>query len=353
MSSLFGKDLICTQDWEVEELLYILNTALQMKSDRFNKRWTSLFQNKNFLMLFYSPSVRTHLSFVAAASDLGGHAQYMEPRMGRFKTKDAAGEIIEDLANVMSGYMAGIGIRIMETAVNYYGSGNDLIKEFAYYANVPVINMADDKFHPCQALSDVMGWAEEFSANTMTEFNPAILRGKKLLLTWGRGALARSWNSPQETLLLASRLGMEVTLARPDGYDLDENVYQTIRNNCEHHQQKFEIINNSSEGYDDADVVYSRNWISPDAYHHDQLDKQKEIDKAMSSMYKDWVVTNEKMLKTRNALFSHPMPVDRDNEIENSALDSRKSVIYNIAKNRLHIQKAVIAHTMTDLCYNF
>ena len=143
-------------------------------------------------MLFYSPSVRTHLSFIAAATELGGHAQYMEPKsMAGLKSKNRSGETIEDAAKVMSQFMAGIGIRVMENDVTYYGEGNALIREYAKYASVPIINMADDTCHPCQSLADIMGWTEWFSkGSNKVDFN--VLKGKKLLLTWGHGTLARS-----------------------------------------------------------------------------------------------------------------------------------------------------------------
>ena len=293
--------------------------------------------------MFFSPSVRTHLSFVATATELGGHAQYMEPAMARFKSKHLPGETIEDAAKVISGYMSGIGIRIMEGAVSSYGEGHKIIREYAKYADVPVINMADDTCHPCQAMADVMAWAEHFSGGVeKVDFDQ--LRGKKLLLTWGKGALARSWNSPQASLLLASRLGMEVMLARPDGYDLDADVYEQVRNNCSENEAEFKIINDPVSGYEDAHVVYSRHWLSPIAYRKNKFHRQNEIEKALS--YVDWITTAEKMKKTDNAIFTHPMPVDRGHEVENEVASGKDSVIYTVAKNRLHIQKSVFAHTM-------
>ena len=105
-------------------------------------------------------------------------------------------------------------------------------------------------------------------------FDIKSLKGKKLLLTWGRGALARSWNSPQASLLLASRLGMNIEIARPDGYDMDENIYKQVANNCSHNGGKFSVTNHPELGYHGANVVYSRNWISPKAYKKNKFNKQ-------------------------------------------------------------------------------
>lgn len=340
---LFGKDLICTQDWSIDELNQILRTAQAMKLYRNDPRWQNLFYQKNFLMLFYSPSIRTHLSFVAAATQLGGHAQYLCPTTAKLKSQKCAGETIEDVANVMGEYMAGIGIRMMEDAVSYYGQGNDLIREYAKYAKVPVINMADDVCHPCQAIADVMGWAEHFSGG-LERMDMSQLKGKTLLLTWGSGTLARSWNSPQASIMLASRYGMNVRIARPDGYDMDENVYQTVRDNCARHDSRFEVTNDPVQSYEGADVVYSRHWVSPDAYDNQIFNMQSEIDRALQ--LKHWITTVDKMRKTNNAIFTHPMPIDRGFEVEDEVASGPQSVVYNVAANRLHVQKSVLAHIM-------
>jgi ornithine carbamoyltransferase len=344
---LYGKDLICTQDWSQDELITILNTAIAMKRDRFNAKWANLFHHKNFLMLFYSPSVRTHLSFTAAATELGGHAQYLAPTsMARLKSKSSGGEIIEDAANVISKFMTGIGIRIMEGSLSYYGEGHALIREYAKYASIPVINMADDVCHPCQSLADIMGWAEWFSGGLDdVDFN--VLKGKKLLLTWGRGTLARSWNSPQGNLLLASRFGMNITVARPEGYDMDPQCYHEIKKNCAANGATFDIIEDPVKGYDNAHVVYSRNWISPHAYQEGHFNKDAEIKKAMT--YVDWITTEKKMRQTDQAIFTHPMPVDRGYEVEDAVASSPHSIIYNVASNRLPVQKSVMAHIMGTL----
>lgn len=341
--NLFGKSLICTQDWSVEELNAILTTAIAMKRNRDDPRWRNSFLRKNFLMLFYSPSVRTHLSFVAAATDLGGHAEYLSPSTAKLKSRLSAGESIEDVANVVSQYMSGIGIRIMEDAVSSYGEGHNLIREYASHAKIPVINMADDVCHPCQALADIMGWAEHFTTRGK-EVDTGVLRGKTLLLTWAKGELTRSWNSPQASMILASRYGMNIKLARPDGYDMDKEVYSTVEKNCLSQGASFDIIDDPKSGYEGSHVVYSRHWVSPEAYKGNKFNRDKETESALK--YPDWTVTEEKMKRTKGAIFTHPMPIDRGNEVVDSVASGPKSVIYNVASNRLHVQKSIIVHTM-------
>ena len=340
---LYGKDLICTQDWAKEALMATLELAAQMKRDRFSPRWTRLLEHKTFLMFFYNPSVRTRLSFEAAATELGGHAQFMTPSAGRFKTQQQAGETIEDAAQVMARYVAGIGIRILEDKVPYYGAGDEMLLEYARWADVPVINMADDRFHPCQGLADVMGWAEWYGDGPGRP-NFDNLKGKNFLLTWASGALARSWCSVQEALLIASRFGMNVTVARPDGYDLDGKVYEWSKENCAAHSMNFQVMDDPDAGYDGAHIVYSRNWVTPEAYGDGVFQKQAEIEKAMR--IPGWTTTPERMARTENAIFTHPMPVDRGSEVTDEVASGPRSAIYDVAENRLHVQKAVMALTM-------
>jgi len=341
--SLQGKDILCTQEWSLEELRTALDLAAAMKRDRFSDRWTSILKHKTFLMFFYNPSVRTRLSFEAAATELGGHAQFMTPSAGRFKTDKQAGETIEDAAQVMARYVAGIGIRILEDKVPYYGAGDEMLREYAEWSDVPIFNMADDRFHPCQGLADVMGWAEWFGGGPGWPDYHA-LRGKEFLLTWGSGALARSWCSVQEALLIASRVGMNVTVARPEGYDLDPEVYAWSQQNCADNGMDFRVTDDQTEGYRGAHVVYSRNWVTPDAYQDGVLQKQVEIEKAMA--FQGWTTTAEKMALTNNGIFTHPMPVDRGSEVTDEVASGPRSAVYDIAENRLHVQKALMALTM-------
>jgi N-acetylornithine carbamoyltransferase len=255
----------------------------------------------------------------------------------RLKTKSGAGETVEDAALVMSRYACGLGIRILEDRIEAYGQGDELIRQYAEHATIPVINMADDKYHPCQGLADVMGLRQALGSDD--------LRGKKLLQIWGHGALARSWCSIQESLLINSRFGMDITLAYPRGYDLDPEVIDQVRANCAAAGATFEILQDSQAGYQGADVVYSRNWMSPKAYEGG-FNKGREVEKALQ--YRDWVCTPARMSMTNNALFIHPLPGDRGHEVTDDVASGSRSIIYDVAENRLHVQKAIMALTMGE-----
>ncbi|MCD6310030.1 MAG: ornithine carbamoyltransferase, partial [Candidatus Eremiobacteraeota bacterium] len=248
-----------------------------------------------------------------------------------------AGETIEDVARVMSRYAAGLGIRILEDKITRYGEGDEYIREYAKYADIPVISMAHDKYHPCQGLADIMGMQEHMGD----------LKGKTCLVYWGHGALARSWCSVQEALLLYPRYGMNIVLAYPEGYDLDPEVIRKSKEFCEQNNTSFSITHDPVESYRGVDIVYSRNWMSPSAYHDGKFHKEEEIQKSMK--HTDWICDEEKMKLTNNGLFIHPMPVDRTHEVTDGVCSGPRSIIYDVAENRLHVQKAIMAITMGDI----
>jgi len=336
-SRYYGRDFITTADWEKADLDRILRLAREMREKRYEEPFTSLLKYRSFFMFFFNPSVRTRQSFEAAATELGGHAQYLEPKSMRLKTKKSAGETVEDAAKVMSRYAVGLGIRILEGAIERYGDGDALLLEYARWADIPVLNMADDKFHPFQGLADIMAIEDHLEE----------LRGKTVLLTWAHGALARSWCSVQEHLLIAAKYGLNIRLAYPEGYDLDPQVIDTVKKYTSENGAEFEITHDPVKSYEGVHIVYSRNWMSPQAYEGGVFNKEKEIEKALT--YKDWITTAEKMKKTDNAYFVHPMPVDRGHEVEDEVASGPRSLIYEIAENRLHVQKAAMALLMSDL----
>jgi N-acetylornithine carbamoyltransferase len=344
---LFGKDLITTQDWRKEELDAALALAAKMKRDRWNPQFTSLLQHKTFFMFFYNPSVRTRQSFECAATELGGHAQFLEPKAMRLKTATSAGETVEDAARVMDRYAAGLGIRMLEDKVSAYGEGDDLIREYASWASMPVCSMAHDKYHPFQGQADIMGWAEWYGKGPGMGLDMNVLKGKKLLVAWGHGALARSWCSVQEALLIGSRYGMDVTLAHPQGYTLDPQVVAWTKENCKSNGAKFEETTDARDGYVGAHIVYSRNWMSPQAYKDGEFLKAQEVERALK--LKEWICDADKMSLSDNAIFTHPMPIDRGFEVTDEVASGPRSCIYDVAENRLHVQKAVMALTMANL----
>jgi ornithine carbamoyltransferase len=331
--NLKGRDLITTQDWSVDELEAVLDLAVRMKASRYSDEDARILRHRTFMMMFYNSSLRTRQSFEAAASELGGHAQFLEPSKLRIQTKTSSGEVLKDTAGVMSRYACGIGVRILEDSVEAYGDGDSFLREFAELASVPIVSMAHDKYHPCQGLADVMGMRQRLGDT----------RGKTLLQVWGYSPMVRSWSSVQESILINSRLGMNVRMAYPKGFDLDPEVVAMAKANCEAAGTAFEITHDQEAAYDGVDVVYSRHWMHPDRYKIG-----REGDQKLALEHRDWRTTMERMRRTNGAVFTHPMPVDRGNEVDDDVCDSDRSILYDVAENRLHVQKAIMALTMSD-----
>jgi N-acetylornithine carbamoyltransferase len=136
---------------------------------------------------------------------------------------------------------------------------------------------------------------------------------------------------------------MNIRLAYPAGFDLDPSVIEQTKANCAAAGSSFDVTHDQEEAYEEADVVYSRQWMHPGRY-----DKGREFDVEESKKHSDWRATPERMRRTSNALFIHPMPIDRGNEADDEVCDSDRSIIYDIAENRLHVQKAIMALTMAE-----
>jgi len=321
-----------------------------MKQQPQHVAWRGILEYQSLLMLFHNPSLRTHVSFETAATHLGAKAQYRSAEMDWGKLTKQFNENIKDTANVLSRYVNGISIRILLDAVSHYGAGHQILRDYAAVASVPVFSMADDRFHPCQALADLLCWVESSGQIQNLDESLNALRGKKLLLSWGGGNYIRPWSSVQSQLLLASRLGMNICIARPDGYDLDPEVCGWAREHCKAQGSSLEVIDNPESGYANTHIVLVRNWISTEAYQDGQLQKTREVERSLK--HSNWIVTAEKMRRTDNAIFTNPMPLARGMEATNEVADGPRSMIYEIAENRLHVQKALLALSMGNALAN-
>lgn len=334
---LRGKDLISTKDWSDEDLRLVFDLAAILKQKHYSGQRYHTLEDKEFYMMFFNDSTRTRHSFETAMSQLGGHAEYVRPENMRLTldpVPTGKGESIKDTAKVLSRFGDGIGIRLLASKVKEYGEANRLIEEFAHWADIPVINMMSDLWHPCQAMTDIFTLKEKFGPD---------LRGKKLVVTWAYSPHLRDWASAQETAALAVRSGMDVVIAQPPEYSLSPEAMELAKKYSENGGGKFEMVNDMDEALEGADVVYPRNWITLD-YHK----RGKEDELALAAKYKDWCFTRKRRDElTNNAILMHCMPIDRENEAENDLIDDPEvSILYDEAENRLHVQKAILTATM-------
>ncbi len=334
---LKGKHLIATKDWSDEDLRILFDLTAELKRRYYSGEIVHPLQDKEFYMLFFNDSTRTRHSFETAMTQLGGHAEYVNPgnmRLTLDRNPTGKGESIRDTVEVLSRFGQGVGIRLLASKVGSYGEATRIIEEFAAWARIPVINMMSDFWHPCQSLTDLFTLREKIGPD---------LRGRKLVVTWAYSPHCRDWASSQDTAALAVRLGMNVTVAQPPGYDLSPEAVELMRQYSLDGGGKFEMVNDMDEALRGADVVYPRNWISLDYHKHD---KQEEL--ALSSKFKDWTFTRQRRDKlTNKAVLMHCMPIDRENEATSDLIDDPElSILYDEAENRLHVQKAILTATM-------
>jgi ornithine carbamoyltransferase len=323
---LTKKDLITTQEWSMNDINAVLEWTRYLKEGYYKGERPKLLKDKTFLMLFHSISTRTRISFETAMTELGGHAQFLEAKT----TLLDVGESIKDTAKVMERYAQGIGIRLLEPGV-----GNKAIREYANHVKIPVINMADDRFHPCQGLGDIFTLIEKMGD----------VRNKKFLVTWAYSNNPRSWCSVQSAILIATRFGMDVTLAYPsEHFALEPTVIEWCNNNADESGGTFEISNDLQEAYNSAHVVFPRNWMTAEAF---VIGIERELE--LYKRYRNWMCTPELMKSTDSALFLHSMPVFREEEASSEVVDAPYSVIYDQAENRLHVQKAILSLMMGSM----
>ena len=187
--------------------------------------------------------------------------------------------------------------------------------------------------HPTQAIADIMVMKESVGD----------IRGKKLVAMWAYSPIVRHYTSIQADALIAATYGMDVTIAYPEGYDLDPGMESLIRKESAANSGKFEITHDYKKAVEGADFVFPRTWVSPDYYIH-----TKEEELRIASKYKDWRLTEDLLKLTNNARFIHVMPFDRGNEVDDSVVDGPNSLVYDQAENLLHVRKAFLALTMAD-----
>jgi ornithine carbamoyltransferase len=332
---LKGRSLISELDWTREEYDIAMKLTDQMKGLYYSGKPHPYLEYKTFAMLFFAGSTRTRMSFETAMTQLGGHSQFINPKTLRLSLEDkpGAGETVKDTAKAMSRFCDGIGIRLLDDQIKYYGHGDEVMRKFEEYADVPIINMASDINHPCQSLTDIY---------TMHEKLQGDVKGKKIVVTWAYTPWVRGRCSVQGTALISAMYGMDVVVANPPEFDLDPNVMQQCRDLASHSGGSFEIVHDMDKALDGATVVFPRNWSTGKRY---DIGKEEEL--KLAQKYQDWRYTAERQKKLcAPGYLLQCMPIDRGNEADPEVCDNELSWIYDQAENRLHTQKAILTLTM-------
>ena len=300
MTDVSHRDFLAIPDFTRPELISLFALAEKMRKGEYTAKPLA---GKSLAMIFMKSSTRTRVSFEVGAWQLGGHALFLSPRdvqLGR-------GEPIADTARVLSRYVDGIMIRTF---------AHSEVEELARYASVPVINGLTDLLHPCQILADLLTVNQHLGS----------FEGKKIAWIGDGNNMANSW------INASYRLGFELVLACPEGYDPDAATL------AREGGKKVKVVRDPAEAVKGADVVNTDVWASMG-----QEEEQAKREKA----FKGYEVDRKLMsLASKDAIFLHCLPAHRGEEVAAEVIDGPQSRVWDEAENRLHVQKALMAVLM-------
>lgn len=303
------KDLLSVHDLSTKEINDILDLAKTLKAQLKNGEQHHLLKGKTLGMIFQKASTRTRVSFEVGMWQLGGAALFLnanDMQIGR-------GEPVKDTARVLSRYVDGIMIRTFS---------HDEVIELAEFATVPVINALTDLMHPCQALTDIF---------TVLE-HKGTLKGLKMVYI-GDG------NNMVNSLLQAcAKVGMDISIATPKGYEPDAAIVTEALAVAAVTGSKIILCEDPFLAAKDADVLYTDVWAS----------MGKEIEQEdRKEVFTHYQINQEIMnVAKEDAIVLHCLPAHRGEEITEDVLESKNSVVFDQAENRLHVQKAIMVLLM-------
>jgi ornithine carbamoyltransferase len=345
-----NRDFLAETDFSAKEIRSIIDVAEELKRERaMGVFHDTILRSKTLFMLFYNQSLRTRNSFEAGMTQLGGHAHFLDPSKiytPALEGKEVAysTERVSDVARVLSRMGNAIAIRCYGDPVEWeYGSAHALLQEFARWSDVPVLNMEDDVYHPFQGLADMLTVKEEFGC----------FQGVNFTMSWAYSPSVHKPRAvPQSAILYATMLGMNVTLAHPEGFDLAPEIVAQCKEYADAAGGAFKITRSFEDGFKGAHVVYPKAWapitlFQPPVGSYDFDKSQKVMDS-----YKSWKTTTALMETCeKNAIYMHCLPADRGLEVNNDVMDKTegpgwRSAIFDEAENRLHVQKAVMSLVM-------
>ena len=320
-----GRDFLKLLDYTPDEILELTDIAAALKKLKKNNAVTDILRGKNIALIFEKTSTRTRCSFEVAAHDLGMGTTYLDPQGSQIGKKES----IADTARVLSGMYDGI---------EYRGYGQEIVEELAKYADVPVFNGLTNEFHPTQMLADLLTIREHLG------------RVKDVKLAYFGDA---RYNTANSLMILGAKTGMDVVLCSKAEYFPDEELVRMAREIASVTGGSVTLTEDTAEAAMDADVVYTDVWVS--------MGEPDEIWNKRLHDLAPYQVNMELMEKAGdNALFMHCLPAFHDQgtgigrqifekygmaelEVTDEVFESRYSVVFDEAENRMHTIKAVVA----------
>jgi ornithine carbamoyltransferase len=306
VQNLKGKDFLQLSDFSSDQILYLLNEAIEMKQLQKQGKPHPYLAGKVLGMIFEKSSTRTRVSFEVGMLQLGGHAIFLSSKdiqLGR-------GESISDTAKVLSRYVDGLMIRTFS---------HDSVEELAKHATVPVINGLTDLHHPTQVLADLL---------TILEHKGKLAGLKLCYIGDGNNNMAHSLMEG------AMKVGMDISIASPPGYLPNGEITEKAIKVGKQTGCSLKITNNPLEAVKGADVIVTDVWTS--------MGQEEETEKRLKAFQGFQV--NEELCKfaKEDFIFLHCLPVHRGEEVTAEVIDGPHSVVFDEAENRLHAQKAIL-----------
>nr|WP_314442808.1 ornithine carbamoyltransferase [uncultured Campylobacter sp.] len=299
------RHFLTLNDFSKDEIIEILNLAFEIKKEAKVRNFKPYLKDQKLAMIFEKSSTRTRVSFDVGMNELGGHALFLSSRdiqLGR-------GEPIKDTARVISRMCDLIMARV---------NRHETLIEFAEFSRVPVINGLSDKFHPVQLMADLM---------TIVECGIKTPKIKAAYVGDGNN-MAHSW------LMLASKLGFELRVATPVGYEADPQILAQAQENAKISGAKILITNDIKEAVRGANVVTTDTWVS--------MGQEAEKEQRIRDFAGFCVDENLMTLAEKNAIFLHCLPAYRGYEVSEAVFEAHADEIFAEAENRLHAQKGVM-----------
>ena len=304
MGELRGRDFLTLQSFTGDEIIEILELAREVKKSR--DLYRDSLRGKSIAMIFEKPSTRTRISFEIAVSELGGKPIYLSSS----EIQLSRGETLADTARVLSRYLHLVMARVFR-----YES----LEELARWADIPIVNGLSNINHPLQTLADLMTIWERFGK----------LKGLKI--AW----IGDGNNVCNSTLIGASKLGLDVTVACPKGYEPDKRFLEAAKKNSEISGSSIAVIDDPMEAVKGADVVMTDTFIS--------MGFEKEKSQRMKIFLPRYQVDMKLMSMAKpEAIFMHPLPAYRGEEVAPEVIDGERSAVWDQAENRLHTAKALL-----------
>lgn len=325
------RHFLSTESWSASEIEGLLSSAQALKASPVNERM----RGKSVALLFLNPSMRTRTSFQVGIGQMGGIAVVLQPGQDAWGIEFEPGAVmdgdaeehISEVAGVLSRYCDLIAIRAFPKFQDWSHDRKDpVIRAVAKHATVPVINM-ETIVHPCQELALMLTLKEKLG----------LVRGRRFLLTWTWHPKPLNTAVANSALMIATKMGMDVTLLCPgEQYLLDSQFMKAASDNAEAAGGKLSVTHDIESAYKGQDVVYAKSWGALPYYGH------PKDEWALRKQCRHFMVDEQKMALTDNALFSHCLPLRRNVKATDGVMDADYCVAVQEAENRLHVQKAVM-----------